>query len=295
MRMTDRYAWLLGAAIAVAAPAGADVVSDWNAKACATVAAAKLNTPVANRTMAIAQTAVLEAIKSSPGASREAAVSAANHAVLTALVPSQKDAIERAYREALASIAVGDARDKGVAIGVEAAARVMKLRADDGASTPESYRPTTAAGVYVPTTLPVVPQWPQRKPWLMTSPSQFRPGPPPELGSERWARDYNEVKALGAKERVDAHAGTDRDRALLGSDAALDLLRHRALGCRPARARPREECPPVSPPSRRPSTTRSSPYSTPSISTPSGVRSRRSGMATRMAMTRPSATVPGLR
>ncbi len=41
MKMTDKYAWLLGAAIAVAAPAGADIVSDWNAKACATVAAAK--------------------------------------------------------------------------------------------------------------------------------------------------------------------------------------------------------------------------------------------------------------
>ena len=113
MRITDKYACILGAAIAVAGPAGADIVSDWNAKACATVSAAKLNTPVANRTMAIAQTAVLEAVKSSPGASREAAVAAANHAVLTALVPSQIDAVERAYREALASIAVGDARDKG--------------------------------------------------------------------------------------------------------------------------------------------------------------------------------------
>jgi hypothetical protein len=30
-------------------------------------------------------------------------------------------------------------------------------------------------------------------------PAQFRPHPPPALGSERWARDFNEVKALGAK------------------------------------------------------------------------------------------------
>ncbi len=201
MKMTDRYAWILGVAIAIATPAGADIVSDWNAKACETVAASKLNTPVANRTMAIAQTAVLEAIKLSPEGSREAAVAAANHAVLTALVPAQKDAIESAYREALASIAAGDARDKGVAAGMEAATRVMNLRADDGASTPESYRPVTAAGVYVPTTVPVVSQWPQRKPWLITSPSQFRPAPPPELGSKIWARDYNEVKALGAKEK----------------------------------------------------------------------------------------------
>jgi hypothetical protein len=33
----------------------------------------------------------------------------------------------------------------------------------------------------------------------MTSPSQFRPGPPPKLTSDLWARDYNEIKALGGK------------------------------------------------------------------------------------------------
>jgi hypothetical protein len=33
----------------------------------------------------------------------------------------------------------------------------------------------------------------------MASAEQFRPGPPPSLASETWARDFNEVKALGAK------------------------------------------------------------------------------------------------
>ncbi len=32
----------------------------------------------------------------------------------------------------------------------------------------------------------------------MARADQFRPGPPPDLGSETWARDYNEIKALGA-------------------------------------------------------------------------------------------------
>ena len=49
---------------------------------------------------------------------------------------------------------------------------------------PDAYRPHTTAGVYVPTATPAVPQWPQRKPWLMTSAAQFRPGPPPALTSE---------------------------------------------------------------------------------------------------------------
>ncbi len=51
----------------------------------------------------------------------------------------------------------------------------------------------------MPTVIPIAVQWPKRKPWLMTNPAQFRPGPPPMLTSEAWARDYNEIKALGGK------------------------------------------------------------------------------------------------
>ena len=36
-------------------------------------------------------------------------------------------------------------------------------------------------------------------PFAMTSPSQFRPKPPIALESEQWAKDYNEIKELGAK------------------------------------------------------------------------------------------------
>ncbi len=192
---------LFAAAAWLAAPiASADVVTDWNKWAGDLVFATKPVTPVANRTMAIVQTAVYEAVKASADASSDAAVVAANRAVLTTLVPSQKDAIDRAYQEALSSIPEGAARDSGIAIGEKAAARVLERRADDGAATPESYRPLTTPGKYVPTTMPVAPQWPQRKPWMLTSPSQFRPGPPPALDSESWARDYNEVKSLGAKQ-----------------------------------------------------------------------------------------------
>jgi len=87
-------------------------------------------------------------------------------------------------------------------VGEKAAAATLALRFDDGAAVGETYRPHTTAGVYVPTAIPIVSQWPQRKPWLMPSPSQFRPGPPPALTSELWARDYNEIKAVGAKNSI---------------------------------------------------------------------------------------------
>ena len=200
----------LGLAIPVA---GADVVTDWNKTACQVVADAKLSTPMANRAMALTQTAVFEAVdritgrypaggsgeEQVPGASVEAAVAAANRAVLTMTAAPQRTAIDAAYEEAIATIPDDNAKKAGIAVGERAAAVVLERRVDDGASQPERYRPVTSPGVYVPTTIPAVPQWPQRHPWLLASPSQFRPGPPPKLASATWARDYAEVKALGAK------------------------------------------------------------------------------------------------
>ena len=37
------------------------------------------------------------------------------------------------------------------------------------------------------------------KPFVLTMPSQFRPGPPPTLDSKEWATDYNEIRNLGSK------------------------------------------------------------------------------------------------
>ena len=63
----------------------------------------------------------------------------------------------------------------------------------------------------------------------MASGDQFRPGPPPALTSDTWARDYDEIKALGGKTSTQRTPGSDRDREILGSDAAGRLLAGRAL------------------------------------------------------------------
>jgi hypothetical protein len=94
----------------------------------------------------------------------------------------------------------GPAKADGVTVGEQAAAAILASRVDDGAAAPDTYRPRTAIGVYVPTTLPAVPHWGKRRPWVMTSGDQFRPGPPPSLTSDTWTRDYNEVKAFGASD-----------------------------------------------------------------------------------------------
>jgi hypothetical protein len=185
---------------ALAAPAQADVITDWNTKVGQILADAKLGTPPAVRAMALVQTATLGAVESAPrGASVEAAVAAANRATLIALLPTQKEAIEQAYQQALATVADAGAKSAGVAAGERAAAATLGARAGDMPAGPESYRPHAVAGSYVPTAPVAVPTWSGRKPWLMASASQFRPAPPPALTSETWARDYNEVKALGGR------------------------------------------------------------------------------------------------
>lgn len=183
----------------LALSAKADVITDWNVKAGELLAEAKLGTPPAVRVMAIVQTAVHEAASLARGASVDAAVAAANRVTLAKLIPAQQGAIDAAYQAALAAIADGPAKAHGIAAGEKAAAAVLAQRAEDGAASPEAYRPHTSAGAYVPTAAPAVPQWVQRKPWVMTGAAQFRPGPPPSLASDTWARDYNEVKALGGK------------------------------------------------------------------------------------------------
>ncbi|MBS0422916.1 MAG: vanadium-dependent haloperoxidase [Proteobacteria bacterium] len=191
----------------------ADAVTEWNELAGDIVVNAKIGPLPAERALAIVQASVYEAVnaitqrytvkdtklQAAPGASVDAAVAAANRVALTQLVPSQQSAIDHVYQAALAVIAGDESKVSGIAVGEKAAQAILVLRAGDGAAAGESYRPYTKAGVYVPTVIPEAPQWMHRKPWLMTHPSQFRPAPPPELGSELWARDYNEVKALGSK------------------------------------------------------------------------------------------------
>ena len=204
---------ILAAVILLGAPsAHADVVTDANAKA-ADIASKHPATPIAVRTMAIVQVSVFEGVNAiagrypayrvqitaAPGASADAAVAAATRTALLKLMPAQQAAIEVDYQAALKALPDARAKADGVAVGEQAAAAVLASCADDGAVAPDTYRPHTTPGVYVPTLLPAVPHWGKRKPWVMTSGDQFRPGPPPSLSSDTWKRDYSEIKALGAK------------------------------------------------------------------------------------------------
>lgn len=195
------------------AVAPADVITQWNEKAIASATAGGQNPLVVSRTVAIVHTAMFDAVNSienryapyavrvsaPPGSSAEAAAVAAAYAALAALLPNQEPEFDAEYSANLARITNVPGGEAGVAVGKQVAAEILARRAGDGANVSKAYRPFTSPGVYVPTSVPLGLNWGHVTPWVMERGSQFRPGPPPELTSEQWARDYNEVRTFGGK------------------------------------------------------------------------------------------------
>ena len=105
--------------------------------------------------------------------------------------------IDQAFEASTKDIPDGAAKKDGIAIGEKCGAAIMADRASDGTSVPDTYRPVTTPGVWIPTTPPISSEYAQAKGWVMARADQFRPGPPPALSSPLYARDYNEVKELG--------------------------------------------------------------------------------------------------
>jgi hypothetical protein len=211
--MNPRKFIVVAAMLLAPGAAWADVVLDWNEIAAARSIAAKQPPPTSARSMALVHVAMFDAINAiqrrytpyafrqsaAPGASPEAAASAAAHAVLIKLFPDQAQPIDAAYNASLAKIPDGEAKSAGIALGMKSAEACLAQRAGDGAGQPSAYRAKITPGVYTMTVDPVSREWAQVKPWFLSNAAQFRPGRPPALTSAQWARDYNEIKSVGAK------------------------------------------------------------------------------------------------
>ena len=189
------------------------IVLQWNEIAVTTIGA---QPPFpSTRYMATVQVAVFEAVNaitgdyepylgtiSAPwGASTEAAAVAAAHGVLKAFFPTQGAVLDQQRADSLATIPDGQAKNDGIAVGEAAAAAMVANRTNDGSSPAEFYTPSTSKPYeWQPT--PGCPRgvfkhWPNVKPFGIESSSQFRADPPPKLTSGAYARDYNEVQAVG--------------------------------------------------------------------------------------------------
>ncbi|MGW0464583.1 vanadium-dependent haloperoxidase [Streptomyces sp. NPDC003027] len=137
------------------------------------------------------------------GASAEAAAATAAYRILLAGFPKAGPVLENAWTASLARVPDGPAEQSGVAFGERAAKHIMALRANDGRGASVPFSPLSVPGGWRPTPPDhgdFTTAWIGRlRPFLMDEPSQFRPGPPPEPTSARYARDLAEVRAYGAK------------------------------------------------------------------------------------------------
>ena len=138
-------------------------------------------------------------------ASKEAAAISAAYQTLLNYFPGQAAALQAQYDAAIAGIPDCQAKASGIAVGQIAAARIVALRTGDGrgANVPYTYPSSPEPGVWIPTppafVPPATPWVGQMVPFTMQSASQFLPvNGPPDLGSQQWAREFNEVKLLGA-------------------------------------------------------------------------------------------------
>jgi hypothetical protein len=139
------------------------------------------------------------------GASSEAAAIAAAYTTLVFYFPEQAPSLTAQYMASLGVIPDGDPKTDGILVGQAAANAIISLRLSDGrgANVPYSFPSVPTAGVWIPTPpaflSPQTPWVGQMQPFTMRNASQFLPDePPPALGSEEWADDFNETKALGA-------------------------------------------------------------------------------------------------
>jgi hypothetical protein len=223
--------------------ARADTVTDWNETAStAIVGTAGQPPPVAALSFAMVQGAVYDAVNAidrghrpylvqpaaRPTDSKDAAAATAAFRVLVALFPAQQPTLQARYDASLAAVAdtPPGAKAAGIAVGEHSAAAMLAARANDGrfgpftpviGTTPGAWRPTPPAFATDP-----APWVGNVRPFLVPSAEMLRTRGPNPLTSRAYARDFNEIKSLGALHST-TRTADETDAAIFWQDHAFAL------------------------------------------------------------------------
>src|SRR6185503_9234505 len=199
--------------------ARADEISDWNRNLfdAARLAVPATSPLVVSRNAALVQSAVFDAVNgierrytpvhvdpaAPDGASKRAAAVQAAYAMLIRLYAPQTAALSAKRADSLAAIDDSQAsKDLGIAWGQTVADAIWAWRLTDGITpAPAPFLGGTNVGQWRPTPPGFLSgagvQFSYMTPWVIESPSQFRPGGPPALTSQLYATDFNETKFKG--------------------------------------------------------------------------------------------------
>jgi hypothetical protein len=208
--------------VAAQPAADANVINDWNATAVNVIVTDAMSGAAEGMVyLGFVQAAVYNAVvgitrryslyksnaSPSPTASPQAAAAAAAHRVLMTYfghVPAAVTRLTDAYAASIGAGPYDPSTTQGIQYGRQTAERFIALRAEDGRYGPNIVEMAAAPGIWRPTTPANAPFFAkflcETTPLMIESPSQFRPGPPPDLTSAQYAAEFEEVKAFGSKE-----------------------------------------------------------------------------------------------
>jgi hypothetical protein len=133
-----------------------------------------------------------------------AAAAVAAYTVLLHHLPEKKAMLDSQLAKAIDTIVDLNAKQEGIALGIQCGNAIIDLRKDDGAFQDPigSIAPSTVPGVYQavpPFNFVFAPFWKTMKPFGLLQPQQFRSEPYPALHNTVYKKDFEEVKTLGEK------------------------------------------------------------------------------------------------
>ena len=182
------------------------------------------------------------------GASRRAAAVQAAYAMLSKLYGASpanppQVAFDARRTVSLAEIAEDESAASiasGVTWGQSVADQIFTIRSTDGFLNTASFPDNLAIGQWRRTpNLPVSPALSvpgagylmvsTQIPWVMSSPMQFRPGPPPAVTSALYAKDFNETKTMGSQFSAARTADQTTNALFWNAGTASYLWNHAAL------------------------------------------------------------------
>ncbi len=202
--------------------ADATIVSQWNSIAQAETVLLRPTAHGQMRGIAMVQGAVYDAVNAidrtrkpylldlktvrvGRRASQDAAAATAAYRVLLAITPTTRhEGLGTAYQATLAAIPDGPSQQGGVRAGEAAAAAMIAARQNDGFMAAFTPAIGTDAGKWRPIGWPSTPAFDpdgwagSLKPFLIKGAAEFRSKGPNALTSAAYARDFAEVKELGA-------------------------------------------------------------------------------------------------
>jgi hypothetical protein len=198
-----------------AAPASADVVTDWMHNSMDAIRGHGGGPGPVSRAYAMEAAAVYDAVvaidrnyrpvhaTANPpvGTSHEAAVVKAAHDVLVALMPDQAAMLDPRMTVALAGMPDGSSKTNGMALGADIAQQILAWRTGDGSDVEIPYDPPIGPGIWRPTAPNFDPPWGAGwglvRPFVIPGTAPFMVPPPPALSSQRYTDAFNQVKSLG--------------------------------------------------------------------------------------------------